>query len=46
MDSRFNIPAPTLVKRKSDVGEERGRRLKVAVSQDDAKASADVDSST
>ena len=44
MDSRFNIPAPAAVKLKSDVDGERGRRLKVAVSQDDAKATARVDS--
>ena len=44
MDSRFNIPAPAVVKRRSDVCEERGRRLKVAVSQDDVKASAKMDS--
>jgi len=44
MDSRFNIPAPATVKRSSDVGGEGGRRLKVAVSQDDVEASAKMDS--
>ena len=44
MDSRFNIPAPAVVKRRSDVCEERGRRLKVAVSQDDGEAKAEPDS--
>ena len=31
MDSRFNIPAPAVVKFGSDVSVEMGRRLKVAV---------------
>ena len=31
MDSRFNIPAPAVVKLESDVSVEMGRRLKVAV---------------
>ena len=31
MDSRFNIPAPAVVKRKSDVDVEKSRRLKVPV---------------
>ena len=31
MDSRFNIPAPAVVKLKSDVGVEKSRRLKVPV---------------
>ena len=31
MDSRFNIPAPAVVKLGSDVSVEMGRRLKVAV---------------
>ena len=31
MDSRFNIPAPALVKRKSDVDAEKSWRLKVPV---------------
>ena len=45
MDSRFNIPAPAMVKLRSDVFEERGRRLKVAVAQADAETTVDVDSS-
>ena len=45
MDSRFNIPAPAMVKLTGDIWLEKGRRLKVAVSQDNAEASADVDSS-
>ena len=44
MDSRFNIPAPALVKLQSDVFEERSCRLKVAVAQADAEISVDVDS--
>ena len=44
MDSRFNIPAPATVKRSGDVGGEGGRRLKVAVSQDDVEATAEADS--
>ena len=43
MDSRFNIPAPAVVKLRSDAGVENSSRLKVAVSQDDAKATAEVD---
>ena len=31
MESRFNIPAPAVVKLESDVSAEMGRRLKVAV---------------
>ena len=31
MDSRFNIPAPAVAKRKSDVDAEKSRRLKVPV---------------
>ena len=31
MDSRFNIPAPAVVKLGNDVSVEMGRRLKVAV---------------
>ena len=46
MDSRFNIPAPAMVKLQSDVSEERGRRLKVAVAQADAETTVDVDSSS
>ena len=44
MDSRFNIPAPALVKLQSDVFEERSCRLKVAVAQADAETTVDVDS--
>ena len=40
MDSRFNIPAPAVVKRKRDMCEETGCRLKVAVPQGDVEASA------
>ena len=43
MDSRFNIPAPAVVKRRSDAGGEGGCRLKVAVPQGDVKASAEAD---
>ena len=43
MDSRFNIPAPAMVKCQSDVFEERGCRLKVAVAQADAETSVEVD---
>ena len=42
MDSRFNIPAPAVVKLGSDVFVEMGRRLKVAVCpalSDDLKSS-------
>jgi hypothetical protein len=35
MDSWFNIPAPALVKMKSDVGAEMSCRLKVTVAQAD-----------
>ena len=44
MDSRFNIPAPAVVKREEDVCEERSCRLKVAVPQADVEASAEADS--
>ena len=44
MDSRFNIPAPAMVKLQSNVFEERSCRLKVAVAQADAETSVDVDS--
>ena len=44
MDSRFNIPAPAMVKLQSDVSEERSCRLKVAVAQADAETTVDVDS--
>ena len=43
MDSRFNIPAPAAVKPEGDVHGESGRRLKVAVPQGDAEASAEAD---
>ena len=43
MDSWFNIPAPALVKMKSDVGAEMGCRLKVTVAQADAEATAEAD---
>jgi hypothetical protein len=43
MESRFNIPAPALVKLEEDVCEESGRRLKVAVPQGDVEASAEAD---
>ena len=39
MDSRFNIPAPAVVKFKKDMCEEKSRRLKVAVPQGDGEAS-------
>ena len=45
MDSRFNIPAPAMVKLQSDVFAERSCRLKVAVAQADAETTVDVDSS-
>ena len=45
MDSRFNIPAPAMVKLTEDIWWEKGRRLKVTVSQDDVEASAESDSS-
>ena len=43
MDSRFNIPAPAVVKPESDVCEEGGCRLKVAVPQGDVEATAKAD---
>jgi hypothetical protein len=43
MDSRFNIPAPAVVKLQKDVFRERGCRLKVAVAQADAETPVDVD---
>ena len=43
MESRFNIPAPAVVKLGSDVSVEMGRRLKVAVAQADVEASAEAD---
>ena len=43
MDSRFNIPAPAVVKLGSDVSVEMGRRLKVTVAQADVEASAEAD---
>ena len=43
MDSRFNIPAPAVVKLGRDVSVELGRRLKVAVPQGDGEASAEPD---
>ena len=44
MDSRFNIPAPAVVKRKRDASVEMSRRLKVTVPQGDGEASAEPDS--
>jgi hypothetical protein len=44
MDSRFNIPAPAMVKLQRYVFAERSCRLKVAVAQADAETSVDVDS--
>ena len=44
MDSWFNIPAPALVKMKSDVGAEMSCRLKVTVAQADVEATAKADS--
>jgi hypothetical protein len=44
MDSRFNIPAPAMVKLQSNVSEEKSCRLKVAVAQADAETSVEVDS--
>ena len=44
MDSRFNIPAPAMVKLQSDVFEERSCRLKVAVAQADVETTVDADS--
>ena len=43
MESRFNIPAPAVVKLGSDASAEMGRRLKVAVPQGDGEASAEPD---
>jgi hypothetical protein len=45
MESRFNIPAPAVVKLGSDVSVEMGRRLKVAVcsKSKDVEASAETD---
>ncbi len=43
MDSWFNIPAPALVKVKSDVGAEMGWRSIVPVAQADVKATAKID---
>ena len=39
MESRFNIPAPAVVKLCCDICVETGRRLKVTVPQGDAEAS-------
>ena len=44
MASRFNIPAPAMVKWQSDVSVERSCRLKVAVAQADAETTVEVDS--
>ena len=44
MESRFNIPAPAVVKLGSDVSVEVSRRLKVALAQADVEASAEADS--
>ena len=44
MDSRFNIPAPAVVKLQSNVFTERSCRLKVAVAQADAETTVEVDS--
>jgi hypothetical protein len=44
MDSWFNIPAPALVKMKSDVGAEMSCRMKVTVAQADVEATAKADS--
>ncbi len=43
MESRFNIPAPALVKLESDAGGEVGWRLKVPVPQGDVEATAEAD---
>ena len=43
MDSRFNIPAPAMVKLQRYVFAERSCRLKVAVAQADAETSVEVD---
>ena len=44
MDSRFNIPAPAVVKLGREVSVEMGRRLKVAVAQADAETTVEADS--
>ena len=44
MDSRFNIPAPAMIKLTGDVFWEKSRRLKVAVPQGDVEATAEADS--
>jgi hypothetical protein len=44
MDSRFNIPAPAMVKLESNVFTEKSCRLKVAVAQADAETTVEVDS--
>ena len=47
MESRFNIPAPAVVKLGSDVSVEMGRRLKVTVCpahSDDLESSQDFES--
>jgi hypothetical protein len=44
MDSWFNIPAPAVVKVKSDVGAEKSSRSKVTVAQADVEATAKTDS--
>ena len=43
MDSRLNIPAPTVVKCADDVSAEPARRLKMPSPQGDAEATAKVD---
>lgn len=43
MDSRLNIPAPTVVKRIDDIRLEAARRLKMPSPQGDAEAFAKVD---
>lgn len=45
MDSRFNIPAPAMVKLTEDIWLEKSHRLKVVVPQGDVEASAEADSS-
>ena len=45
MDSRFNIPAPAMVKLTGDIWMEKSHRLKVVVPQGDVEASAKADSS-
>ena len=44
MASRFNIPAPAVVKLQRDVFEERSYRLKVAVPQGDVETTVEADS--